>query len=276
MPFQSCTFSASHRHVQAGGDKLGSCCYGSCTGLSLLAFCLHWGLLWNTTTQVIHRKLRAEGSAAAGSSFVEEVCWSWCLLWELGALPWGVHPRYLAKQSLKADFSLIEEVSLGQYNRGVGAAPALRLGSWASCQSQSRPWKKRQHQAPSLELCMRRRSAYQNLRFPEGARPGMRMEPAPSRACSVWPCPSCTPGPAALPLRSAEWRKGWGPHHQPWRGKPRGAERLECQLEGRQCPCTLAWPKAWVQPCDTGHLLGRQHGADRALGCCVWARGAAL
>lgn len=170
----------------------------------------------------------------------------------------GLHPRDLGKQGLKADFSLIEEVSLGQYNRGVSAAPALRLGSWASCQSQSRPWKRRQHQAPSLELCMRR-SAYQNLRFPEGARPGMCMEPAPSCACSARPCPSRMPGPAPLPLRSVELREGGGPHHQPrgaslgeqrgWRAGLRGGNVPACWL-GQRPGCNRVAPDA----CPAGSL----------------------
>lgn len=69
-----------------------------------------------------------------------------------------------------------------------------------------------------------RRSSYQNLRFPKGACPGMCMEPAPSHACSVRPCPSRMPGPAPLPLQSAELRKGGGPHHQP-RGESLGEQR---------------------------------------------------
>ncbi|XP_071663357.1 fibronectin type III domain-containing protein 4 isoform X2 [Patagioenas fasciata] len=60
-----------------------------------------------------------------------------------------------------------QEVALSQHNRGVSAAPAPCLGSWAACRSRSRPWKKRQHQAHSLELCMRR-SAYQNLPLSRG------------------------------------------------------------------------------------------------------------
>lgn len=50
---------------------------------------------------------------------------------EAGAL----QPRGLAKQGLKAGFSLLEEVSLSQHNRGVSAAPAPCLGSWAACRS---------------------------------------------------------------------------------------------------------------------------------------------
>jgi len=178
-------------------------------------------------------QLRAEGLAAAllqRNSAGRGACHG-----RLGALLWGLKPRGLANQGLKADFSLIEEVSLGQYNRGVSAAPALRLGSWASCQSQSRPWKKRQHQVPGLELCMRR-SAYQNLRFPEGACPRMCMEPAPSRACRARPCPSRMPGPAPLPRWRAELREGGRPQHQS-RGASPGEQRGWCAgLSGGTIP----------------------------------------
>lgn len=189
----------------------------------------------------------------------------------VGVLPWGLHLRFLAKQGLKAFFSPIE-VSLCQYNRGVSAAPALRRGSWASCQSQYRPWKKRQHQAPSLELCMRR-SAYPNLRFPEGTCPGTCMEPAPSCACSTRPCPSRMPGPASLPLWSAELSKGVGAHHYP-RGASLGEQAglvspPAHSPEERQHPRALAWPMAWVQPGGTRLLPRRYPAADLALSRCV-------
>lgn len=187
---------------------------------------------------------QGRGLSWSWQPFCREVCWSGACRGRLGAL----HPRGLEKQGLKADFSLIEEVSLGQYNRGVSAAPALHLESWASCQSQNRPWKKRQHEAPSLDLCMRR-SMYQNLRFPEGACPGVGMEPAPRRACSMRPCPSRMPGLAPLPLQSLELRKGGGATPPAHGGKPRGAEGLARWLEGRQRPRALAWPKSRVRPC---------------------------
>lgn len=110
--------------------------------------------------QLVAPQLGAEGSAAA---LLQGALLVWAPPWEAGAL----QPRGLAKQGFKAGFSLLEEVSLSQHNRGVSAAPAPCLGSWAACWSQSRPWKKRQHQAPSLELCMRR-SAYQNLPLSRG------------------------------------------------------------------------------------------------------------
>lgn len=168
------------------------------SSIGLLRETLKAGLCCSTPTP----QPTSDISAAAGTPFAEEVC----LPWEGGGSAMGSASQVLSK----AFFSPIE-VSLCQYNRGISAAPALRRGSWASCQSQYRPWKKRQHQAPSLELCMRR-SAYPNLRFPEGTCPGTCMELAPSCACSTRPCPSRMPGPTYLPLWSAELSNGVGGH----------------------------------------------------------------
>lgn len=76
-----------------------------------------------------------------------------------------------------------------------------------SCQSQSRPWKKRQHQACSLELRMRR-STFQNSAFPRAPGRGCAWSQLPSRACTAWPCPSRSPGPPPLPVGSTEDERG--------------------------------------------------------------------
>ena len=74
-----------------------------------------------------------------------------------------------------------------------------------------------------------RRSAYPNLRVPEGTCPGTCMEPAPSCACSTRLCPSRMPGPASPPLWSAELSNRLGAHHYP-RGASLGKQRGWCPL----------------------------------------------
>lgn len=100
-------------------------------------------------------------------------------------------------------------------------------------------------------------------RFPEGACLGMRMEPAPSHACSVEPCPSRAPGPApAAAEHGAE--KGWGAM-PPARGASRGEQRGRGLRGG-----SAGSAQPGVQPADSAP----QPGAELALGCCSWAQGA--
>lgn len=135
----------------------------------------------------------------------------------------GSDPRGAAKQGLKADFSLIEEISLGQYHRGVSAAPALPSGILGVLPE---PKQALEEEASTRRPVWNSACDDPRIRTPAFLRApvwGCAWSQLPSHACRAWPCPSHTPGPPPLPVQSMKLRTGGGPHHRLGSGRAKGS-----------------------------------------------------